>query len=149
MTARWPAALVAALLSALSICSAGAADGGLYIGAGVGQGSIKDDTSNPNGAGTINFNSDDAAYKAFIGYRFTGIPLVDLAAEAGYIAFGKPSQTSLGQNVQYKLHGANAAGLVIFPLGPLDLYGKAGVLSWSSEKNIGGTASSKSGTKML
>jgi hypothetical protein len=126
-------------LGGLWISEAGAASG-LYLGAGLGQATIKDDT------GSGNFNSSDAAYKVFAGYRFNLIPIIDLAAEVGYNDFGKPSQDVGGQNVQFKLHGPDAAGLLIFPLGPLDLYGKVGVLAWSVDASAGGTSSSKTGS---
>ena len=131
--------LSALLLSGLFISHADAA-GGLYIGAGVGNTTIKDST------GGGNFDSSDTSYKAFVGYRFNLIPIIDLAVEGGYTDFGKPSQDFAGQKVDFKLHGADAAALLIFPLGPLDLYGKAGMLSWSADTSVGGTTSSKTGT---
>ncbi len=128
------------LTAAALMCSAAAfparATGGLYLGAGVGEATVKEDTS----AG--NFDENATGYKAFIGYRFDKLPLVDLAAEGGYVDFGKPSKTFGAQNVQFKLHGGYAAGLVIFPLGPLDLYGKGGVISARTESSIGGATSS-------
>jgi len=139
MTRTLSASLAAALLSGLFISHAEAA-GGLYLGAGVGQSNIKEPTS----VGTL--DASDTAYKAFVGYRFNMIPIIDLAVEGGYTDFGKPSQTFAGQNVQFKLHGANAAALLIFPLGPLDLYGKAGMLSWSGETSGAGATTSKTGT---
>ena len=131
--------LTAALLSGVCISRADAA-GGLYLGAGVGQSTVKDNT---NGG---NLDASDTAYKAFVGYRFNLIPIIDLAVEGGYTDFGKPSQTLSGQNVQFKLHGYDAAALLIFPLGPIDLYGKAGMLSWSADASAGGTTSSQTGT---
>ena len=131
--------LAAALLSGLSISCAHAASG-LYLGAGLGQSTVKDDTSSGN------FDASDAAYKVFAGYRFNIIPIIDLAAEVGYNDFGKPSQSIGGQNVQFKLHGYDAAGLLIFPLGPIDLYGKVGILSWSLDASAAGTTSSTTGT---
>jgi len=146
---RKTSALIAASASALWLASASAADSGFYLGAGVGQTQIRDDTSNPNGAGTINFDARDTSYKAFGGYRLKAIPILDFAGEAGYIYFGKPSSTILGQNVEYKVQGASAAGLVIFPLGPVDFFGKGGVLYSSVDKNIGGSSTSKTGTGAL
>jgi hypothetical protein len=35
---------------------------------------------------------------------------------------------------------------LIFPLGPVDLYGKAGVIEWKSDRSVAGTTSSSSGT---
>jgi hypothetical protein len=125
---------------------AAATDSGFYIGAGAGQTNIQDDTTNPNGAGTINFDARNTAYKAFAGYRLSGLLLFDFAAEAGYVHFGNPSGTALGQSVEYKVQGTNAAGLLIFPLGPMDFFGKAGAMYSTVDKNIGGTTSSKTST---
>ena len=115
------------------------AAGGLYLGAGIGEANVQDESLSGK------FDANGTAYKAFAGYRFDKIPLVDLAAEAGYVNFGKPSQTIGGQSVDFKLHGGYLAGLVILPLGPLDFYGKGGALSWKSESNIGG-GNNRSGT---
>src|SRR5215831_19116139 len=131
--------LAAALSGGVCVSHAYAASG-LYLGAGLGHSSVKADT----GAGTL--DTTDTAYKAFVGYRFNMIPIIDLAVEGGYTDFGKPSQTLAGQNIQFKLHGYNAAGLLIFPLGPFDLYGKVGMLSWSADSSGGGTSSSTTGT---
>ncbi|HET7366195.1 MAG TPA: porin family protein [Burkholderiales bacterium] len=132
------------LAAAVVFCGAAAfharAESGLYLGGGIGQATVKDSTS----AGE--FDADNAAYKAFIGYRFGLLPIVDLAAEGGYVDFGKPSQDLGAQHVEFKLHGAYAAGLVIFPLGPIDLYGKGGVIEAKTESSVGATTSSRSGS---
>src|SRR3954464_5189160 len=112
---------------------------GLYLGAAIGQAGIKDNIN------TETFDSNDAAYKAFVGWRFK-VPIVDLAVEGAYIDFGKPSQTVGAQRVDTRLHGPSVAGLAILPLGPIDLYGKLGALSWISDTTIAGSTSSKSGT---
>jgi hypothetical protein len=130
---------LAALLGILPFSPALAADSGFYVGVGSGQARIEDQ------AGA--FDARSALYRGFIGYRMSGrtspLPFLDFAAEGGYIDYGRPSQT---QNVQYHLRGANAAGLLLFPLGPVDLYGKGGVVSWRSYKSIGGTSSEQSGS---
>jgi len=146
MNCKWTVTLAAAMLTVLSIASANASESGVYIGASAGQSGIKDQTDNPSGAGTVSLDATDTAYKGFVGYRFAWLPIIDLAVEASYNDFGKPSQTSAGQNLNYTLRGETAAGLLILPLGPLDLYGKAGALYWTVDKNIGGTSSSKTGT---
>jgi hypothetical protein len=112
---------------------------GLYLGAAIGKAGIKDNIN------TETFDSDDAAYKAFIGWRFK-VPIVDLAIEGAYTDFGKPSQTLGSQRVETRLHGPSLAGLAILPLGPIDLYGKAGAINWSLDTTIGGSTTSKSGT---
>ena len=133
--------LLAAVLCAVPLLASGA-DSGIYLGAGIGRGRIEDNK--------LAFDSKDTAYKGFAGYRFGGLPLFDVAVELGYTNFGHPAQTtSLGQNVEYKLRGATAAGLLIVPFGPIDLFGKAGGVRLSSEKIIDGTATSKSGSNAL
>jgi hypothetical protein len=136
----------AVAVTALSISCADAADSGLYIGAGYGQAYVQDKPDNPAAPGTIDFSSNSGASQVFIGYRLRAIPLVDFAAEAGYSDFGKASETVQGQNVQYKLRGEQVSGLAILPLGPLDFYGKVGAMYWTSDKDIGETTSSKTGT---
>lgn len=133
----------------LGMTAAHAADSGIYVGAGVGKGWIRDDVTDPGSGTLVHFDSKDWAYKAFLGYRFTWLPIIDLAAEAAYTDFGNPAQTALGQRIGYKLHGASASGLLILPVGPLDIFGKAGAMSWSSEKNVGGTLTSNSGTNAV
>lgn len=129
------ACLVAATLLVMH-ASARASDGGIYLGAGVGQGQIRDDSAG------VRFDAKDTSYKGFIGYRFTWLPIIDIAAEAAYTDF----RTLKQQNNEYKLHGASGSGLLIFPLGPLDVFGKAGVMQAQSQKNIGGVVTSKTAT---
>jgi hypothetical protein len=66
----------ASLLLALP---AQAADSGFYLGAGAGQAQVKDQ----------NFSESSTPYRGFAGYRFGIIPLIDLAAEVGYMDLGK------------------------------------------------------------
>ena len=128
-----------ALVCSLSAFQARAA-GGLYLGAGVGAATVKEDTSSGN------FDETATGYKAFVGYRFNLLPIIDLAAEGGYVDFGKPSKTLGAQQAQFKIHGGYAAGLLIFPLGPVDLYGKGGAISARTESTIGSTTNSRTGS---
>ena len=140
MTRKFPAALAALLLSSAAVFPACAADG-LFLGGGIGLATVKDDVDPET------LDSDDTAYKAFIGWRFDAIRFIDLAVEAAYTELGNPSQVVAGQNIQLKLSGASIAGLLIVPLGPIDFYGKAGLMSWRSElTRDGAAASSRSGS---
>jgi hypothetical protein len=133
-------AILAGTLLGCCVASQVHAADGLYLGAGIGVASVKENVN------TEKLNADDVAYKGFVGYRFNALPIIDLAVEGAYTDFGRPSQVLGGQNVQFKLKGASAAGLLIFPLGPFDLYGKGGLMSWRSDLSNGGTTSSRSGT---
>ena len=108
------------------------ADSGFYIGAGVGDASVKD----------TNFDESDSAYKLFGGYNFGVVPLVDLAVEASYVDFGKPSNSTSTVDVS----GLNAFGLAGLSFGPFGIFAKAGILSWNSDATIGGASGSDSGT---
>ena len=142
MTRASHAALAALLLASAAISPVNAADG-FYIGGGVGTTSVEESVN----GGTL--DADDTAWKGFIGWRFDVIPLIDLAVEGAYTEFGKPSQNVGGQEARLKLSGPSLAGLLIFPLGPIDLFGKAGWLWWDSERTIGGVSSERTGSDSL
>lgn len=108
------------------------ADSGFYIGAGVGDASIKDS----------DFDASDSAYKIFGGYNIGFIPLVDFAVEASYVDFGKPS-TSAGS---VEATGLNAFGLAGLSFGPFGVFAKAGMLSWDSDATFGTSNTSESGS---
>ena len=137
-------ALAAVLLAALPLSTA-AAESGVYVGVGSGEAEIRDQNAG--------FTARNPLYRGFVGYRASApqspLPFLDVAAEAGYIDYGRSSQTAQGQSVQYHLHGFHASGLLLYPLGPLDLYGKAGVLFWSSYRNTGGATTDRSGNNAL
>jgi hypothetical protein len=132
--------LAAALLLAPALALA---DGGIYLGAGVGRANLRDE--NVPGGGAV-FDAKSTAYKGFLGYRFGGLPLVDLAAEAAYTDFGAPTEDTGARSLQYKLKGASVAGLAILPLGPIDLYGKGGMLSWNLDRMVNGATQTNKGT---
>jgi hypothetical protein len=129
----------------LVVSAAAAADSGIYLGGGVGRGVIHDQQTVP-GVGTLTLDAKHSTYKGFIGYRFAGLPIVDLAAEAAYTDFSTPSTTSSGQNFQYTLHGPSAAALAILPLGPVDLFGKWGVMSWNLDRSVNNVNTTNKGT---
>ena len=108
------------------------ADSGFYIGAGVGDASVKE----------ANFDASDSAYKIFGGYNIGFIPLVDFAVEASYVDFGKPS-TSDGS---VEVTGLNAFGLAGLSFGPFGIFAKAGAISWDADWTDGSTSASDSGT---
>jgi len=95
------------------------ADSGPYIGVGVGNASIKD----------TGFDESDSAYKIFGGYNIGFIPLIDLAVEASYVDFGKPSTS----NESIEVTGFNAFGLAGLSFGPFGVFAKAGAISWNAD----------------
>ncbi|HEY6641664.1 outer membrane beta-barrel protein [Povalibacter sp.] len=90
-----------------------AADNGFYLGAGVGQANVDID------AGPVDVDGDDTGFKLIAGFR----PLDFLAVELNYIDFGKVKDA--GAQVDVSAIAAFAVGFL--PVGPVDLYAKAGV----------------------
>ncbi len=61
--------------------------------------------------------------------------------------FGNPSNIlSDGTSVQYGLTGWDGFGLIGGNIGPIGLFGKAGMISWDSDVNIGSANNSYSGS---
>jgi Outer membrane protein beta-barrel domain len=125
------AGLRAAAVVAFLCPSLGYAADGLYLGAGLGLATVREQVN------TETLDADDTALRGFVGYRTNALPIVDLAIEGAYTDFGKPS---------FKMSGASVAGLVILPLGPLDLYAKGGALAWRTERTNGASTASQSGS---
>lgn len=119
---------------AIPTVSVAGADSGFYIGAGVGDATVKADD--------INFDESDAAYKIFGGYNIGFIPLVDFAVEASYVDFGSPSSGVASVDI----NGVNAFGVVGLSFGPFGLFAKAGAIRWDIDGNSGGATDSQSGT---
>ena len=142
----WCTLLVVGPLIGLHVPQLHATDGP-YLGAGLGIATVKDNLDTGG-----SFDSEDGSYKVFAGWRFDLVPVIDLAVEAAYTDFGRPSQvvtasaTATSQNVEFKLHGPSVAGLLILPLGPFDVYGKGGAIQWKAERNVAGSITTKSGS---
>jgi hypothetical protein len=100
---------------------------GPYVGAGVGQFNLHIENLDDVGHAVSTIaHSDDNAWKAFVGWRF----MPYLAVEAAYLNLGYPSDnfTTSGSSGHYKVHMDGFAPYVIgtLPLGPIELFGKAG-----------------------
>jgi len=121
---------------AASLTAFSAHANGIYVGGGVGSATIQD--SPGNSAGT-HFDENDAAWKAFGGYRFDVLPIVSLSAEIGYRDLGKPNASPGGVPVEYKLTGFDYAALAGVGLGPVEVYARIGGMQYDLKKTIGAT----------
>jgi hypothetical protein len=129
-----------ALIAALILCAASlptfAADNGFYIGASVGQGGV-DTESADFGFVTEDFDGDDTGFKVIAGFR----PLEWLAIEANYVDLGTASDNVAGVNVDVDTKGIDAFGVLFLPLPVVDIFLKAGVISWDTDANVAGLGS--------
>jgi len=109
--------------------SALAADNGLYLGASVGEANVQIDENLG-----FDLDSNDTGYKAIVGFR----PLDFLGFEANYVDFGNPQDTVAGVNVETDATGIDAFVVGFLPLPFVDLFAKAGFVSWDSSISANG-----------
>ena len=115
--------------------AATAADTGFYVGAGY----VRAQVNNVFGTTNYNFKIDDNAWKAIVGIRV--IP--PFAAEANYVDLGHQSQVLLGGSTAHAdARAFDLFGVGLLPLGPVDIFGKAGGARWELSRNLQGPNSS-------
>lgn len=96
-------------------------DTGLYFG-----GSIGNATFDGSAPGTsVSFDDSDTAYKLYAGFRIISL----LAIEGGYVDFGEPSSGA----TSVELTGWDLFGVLNLPIGPVNLFGKAGYFAWDAD----------------
>jgi len=115
----------------------------MYVGAGLGDGTIE--TSENFEEGSINFDESDMAYRIFAGYMFSQY----LGVEVAYLDLGSPSQRfgfdggeSGTINVDFKaeLTGVSAQGVLAYPFDVFEVFAKLGIVSYEAEveaKDVG------------
>jgi hypothetical protein len=106
-------------------------DSGLYLGVGGGQFNVEiDDIDTANGIQNT-FDSDDTVYKAFVGWRFNPY----IGVEVDYVDLGAPEDTIANVNFETKISGIAPYVIGTLPLGPVELFAKAGYYFYDVEVN--------------
>jgi opacity protein-like surface antigen len=110
---------------------------GPYVGAGWGQFDLHlHNLSDVGTAVTDIAHSNDDAWKAFVGFRIN--PYIGL--EAAYVDFGHPDdtfQTSGSSGVYHvSMTGFSPAVLGIIPIGPVEVFGKAGYYFYDLDTRV-------------
>lgn len=113
-----------------------AADTGLYVGAGY----VRAEVNNVFNTTDYDFKIDDNAWKAIVGFR----PIPPFAVEANYVNLGHQSHGLLGGSPSghADARAFDVFGVGLLPLGPVDIYGKAGGARWTLSGNLQGPNSS-------
>lgn len=134
--------ILAASLLALSCGTAFAQspdnDEGLYVGAGFGQFNVGVDDLDDADEALGKIDDDGNAWKIFAGWRLN--PYV--AFELNYVDFGENSgstgSSSSGSSGNYSvdLAGFQPAVYGIFPLGPVELFGKVGYYFYDVDLSV-------------
>lgn len=100
------------------------ADQGFYLGAGYVRAQINDIAANTG----YDYDIDDNAWKLIVGYR----PIPFFAVEGNYVNVGHENEGLLG-GIPFAHTDARAFdlfGVGLVPLGPIDLFAKAGGARW-------------------
>ena len=134
ITRRLPLSAVAAVFVTLAAFVPAESQAGGYLGGSVGQAYIEVDTGDP--AIPQNFDENDFGWKVMIGYEFD-LP-INLGVEAAYVDFGAPSGDLLGTVFEVDADGFAGFGTIGFDLGPIGVFGKAGVISWDAKLSADG-----------
>jgi OOP family OmpA-OmpF porin len=129
---KWLATLVILLVFAAPAFADN--ERGLYAGAGVGAFFLKADTVEDITGIVSEFDSDDTSFKVFAGWRFAPY----FAMEAAYIDFGGPDDDPGGVNIKAEIDGVAPYLIATLPLGPLELYARAGYMFYDLNVEVNG-----------
>lgn len=129
--------LLAAPISQAAPGTTGDNPGGFYVGGAFGQFNLDiNHLDDIDDAEQTVQHSDSNSWQAFVGYRFG--PIVSL--EAAYIDFGNSSDefaaTGSSGNYRVRVKGFSPSVLLTLPVGPVELYGKAGYLYYDVDTRI-------------
>jgi hypothetical protein len=124
------ASTVAALVAVGGTSVAMAGTPGPYVG-----GSILQSRFDQDNFDVEDLDKDDISFKIFAGYQFT--PMFGL--EAAYTNFGSTDAPSLGEAGPFKAEAEAFSGFGVFsfPVGPVELFAKAGMSRIDADGNIG------------
>lgn len=139
-------AAAAGALALVAMPATAFADGGFYLGLGAGGATLEADLG---GAGLpvlpVTIEEDDTAVKVFAGYNFE-LPVITLGIEGAYADFGAPEIPFNFGELTLETTGLALWGTAAVGLGPVNVYGKAGILRWDAEANFAGERVDDDGT---
>jgi opacity protein-like surface antigen len=125
--------LATAILIALGTTPALAeTDSGFYAGAGVGRFNVEVDNVGDVADTVGSFDSDDTTFKAFAGWRFNPY----FGVELDYLDLGNPEDTIDDRRVNADINGFAPYLVGTLPLGPVELFAKAGYLFYDVKVDI-------------
>lgn len=104
---------------------------GLYLGAGIGQFNVEIDDPEELGETIDSFDSDDTSWKIFGGWRFGPF----FAVELDWLDLGNPDDTIGNTSVESEITGIAPYLIGTLPLGPVELFARAGYYFYDIEVN--------------
>ena len=109
---------------------------GLYVGVGLGDFSTQvNDTDDLDDIDfdSIDFDADEDATKVFAGWRFNRL----VSAQVDYIDFGRSRAASNLLDIDTQTKGLAPSVLGTLPLGPVELFARAGIIFYDVEVSSG------------
>jgi hypothetical protein len=127
------AAAIAALALAGGAYAQDAEDSGLYLGGGVGQFDVDIDDVDDVPETIDEYESDDTAWKAFVGWRMNK----NVAFEAAYVNLGSPEDT-IAPDTTLEVETDGFAPYIVgtLPFAAFELFAKAGYLIYDTEARV-------------
>ncbi|MCH9695917.1 MAG: porin family protein [Gammaproteobacteria bacterium] len=135
-----------AIASVLLLPAVALADSGFYLGGSAGGATLEADINDISIPGLpSSIDEDDTAYKLFAGYTFDG-PVLNLGIEGGYVNFGQPDIDVFGDTLLVDTDGLNLWGIAALDAGPVEIYGKLGMIAWDVTADYLGSSAKEDGT---
>jgi opacity protein-like surface antigen len=127
------AALAVAALAAAATAQAQDNESGFYVGGGVGTFDVEIDDFDDVDATIDRYDSDDTAWKAFIGKRFNPY----LGLELAYVNLGSPDD-EIAPDTEVTIETDGFAPYVVgtFPIGWFEVFAKAGYYWYETEVRL-------------
>lgn len=133
------AGITTAVAAGLALAGAQASAADFYAGASVGEATLE--TSDTFDGQDLDFEASDTAFKLFGGYMFNDYIGVEVAYYDGgdqddRVGFDGGELGPLTAGVEASLTGFAAQLVGQYPVGPVDLFAKAGVLAWDLDADV-------------
>jgi opacity protein-like surface antigen len=117
---------ILALAAGATTLPARAADNGFYLGGSIGQSGVHTSLQD------LDYDASTTGFKLIGGWRF----LDWLAVEGDYVDLGSGSDKVAGQKIETDVNGVTLSAVGFLPIGPVDLFARAGAINWSADARI-------------
>ena len=136
--------LIIVVLAAMNFSYKSQAQAGIYLGGSVGTSFINQTVLDIDSL-MVELKENELSYKFYAGWRLSKY----IGIEGGYRNLGKSQQELDNYMMNAKTYGWDLQAMGIFPVGPVDLFGKLGVFFWDSEYEFDNELRYKNGTSFM
>lgn len=139
MEMTYKAGMTVAVAAGFALVGGTAYAADFYAGASIGEATLE--TSDSLDGQDFDFEASDTAFKVFGGYMFNDYFGVEVAYYDGgdqddRFGFDGGEFGPLTAGIEASLSGFSAQAVGQYPVGPVDLFAKAGILAWDLEADL-------------